>query len=150
LRSEFKPGDVAFAQRFTMCVMRKERAQIGLGYRQSRALSAMLRRALNRFFASGLRAKHQPRRADHVVLQSARRMVLRTCPRKGGTFSYAYGDTSPPPITPLLTAQVLRRLGGKVLRTRGAVFGVASRSGLTFENHNPRGMMLMWIIVVCH
>jgi hypothetical protein len=150
LRGALGADDVAYVRRFTTCVVRKERAQIGLGYKQSPALSAMVRRALNRFFASGLRAKHEPRRADRVVEQSARTMALKTCPRKGATFSYAYGDTSPPPITPLLTAQGLLRLGGKVLRTRGAVFGVASRSGVTFENHNPRGAMLMWIAVVCH
>jgi hypothetical protein len=36
------------------------------------------------------------------------------------------------------------------MRAQGAMFGVASRPGLLFENHNLHGSMSIWLGVVCH
>jgi hypothetical protein len=113
-----------------------------------------LHAALSRFFDSGLRLRpHGVRLADRAVARAVRTIVSKTC-RRAAIFVDEYGDTSPPPLTPLTIARAVAqafgsRYGHIVMRAPGAIFGVASRRGLVFENHNLHGSMSIWVGVVC-
>ncbi len=148
LGSVFNAGDTVFLGDYLACVTRRERAQLGLRFTQSRWLAGRIRGALSRFFASNLRIRHEQHQADRAVLQAARAMASKGCGRAGATFSERYGDTSPPSPTLLEIARGLA--GSSVLRAPKAIFGMASRQGVLFENHNAQGAMFLWVGVVCH
>ena len=154
LPSRLGAADVSYVAQYLPCVLRNERTQAGLGYRQSPSLSASVHSTLGRFVSLAYLKNHNPRGAVRATLIAFGKIALGVChTARGARFIEAVGDTNPPPVmTPLEIAKLLARSFGYptgVARARRATFGTASHVGLLFMGHDLGGSDFGMVAVVC-
>lgn len=146
------PGYVAG---FVTCVLRAERGQLGLDYTQNRVVSQVTATALRHFVKLSYLLDNEPQaatRAEDLAAENARNAV---CQGKRGQSGddWAFADTQPAPAaTPLAIANLLGaqlQPADAVARASGAVFGVATRRGLLFDDNYQNGTSLGMIAVLC-
>jgi hypothetical protein len=145
----------AYVAGFVTCVLRAERGQLGLRYTQNPVASQVTATAVRRFVALPYLLDHDPQavsRAEALAAGAARDAV---CPAKPGVSQdeWAFADTQPASAaTPLSVAKLLgTEIGpaGAVARAPGAIFGVAARRGLLFEDNQLSGISLGVVAVLC-
>jgi hypothetical protein len=147
--TRFGAGDARYLARFVPCVLKREQAQARLGYIQSKTLSQVIHQALGRFVNA---RQVTPQAAAEVRRLAVKAMIAKLCPGVDARWDAAFGDTASSAITPLefagLAGKWLRAHGG-VTGAANAVFGVAARRGLMFENGDLQGAVLGVVAVVC-
>jgi hypothetical protein len=139
-----------------VCLLRTERQQLGLGYRQARVISRMTAAALRRFVALPYLAQDDLPAAHRAEDLAAERMRPAVCAAKHSEISrdqWTFADTNPSAsATPLQVAEMLAtdlEAPGAVVRAPGARFGVATRRGLLFEHDDLRGTSLGVVAISC-
>jgi hypothetical protein len=142
--------------RTVSCVLRAERAQLGLRYTRSAVLSRMVDDALGQFIALPYLAERQPQLARQAEQAAAQSMVKSFCRGAGPGISRAGWDFAYRKVPPALSALAIAKLlaaylqaPGAIEARAGAVFGVSARPGLLFEHGERGGDSLGVVAITC-
>ena len=155
LRTPLSKSGPGYVDGFVTCVLRAERAQLGLHYTQNQVASQATATALRRFIALSYLLDNDPRAVTRAEASAAATARDAVCQAKHGVSrdEWAFADTQPAPAaTPLSVAKLLAaevQPAGAVAGAPGAVFGVATRRGLLFEHNQLRGTSLGVVAVLC-
>jgi hypothetical protein len=145
-------ADERYLAGFVRCMLRKERAQIGLDYRQTASLDRATRSALRKIDASSVGYGKASITLQHSLLDT---LAMRACGRgHDWLWDGNIGDTNPPPpLTPIAIAKVNAHLfseGNEVMGRSTATFGFAARHDLLFHGNDARGVSFAYIAVYCY
>jgi hypothetical protein len=154
IRAPLGAGDVRYISGLLSCVVRVERAQLGLSYRQSPVVSQGVFVALGDFVRS---SDLFGTTASHTVYQSVMRdTAAAACAHIGArdrSSVYDVEDSRPPPVlTPRHIASILARSFSElnpVMSNPSATVGVAARAGVLFERDDLNGVAWGFMALVC-
>lgn len=152
IRTPFPASDAADLGGFVSCLLRRERAQLGLNYTQSPAVSAMVESDLGSMEKLPYGKEHRLKAVTRSDIRAAVRIYTRACGRASSPWGITFGATlGPPPLTPLTVAALVVGWfrGRSAGTTTHAVFGVASRPGRVFYGGDPRGASFGAVVVDC-
>ena len=92
---------------------------------------------------------------DRAEIRAARGVAANMCKRRGfhrASFQVSFGDTAPPPITPMLVSREIGLLFSyprPVARLPRTAWAIAVRHGLMFEKDNPNGASVLLVDFAC-
>jgi hypothetical protein len=151
--ARLRPADLVYASRLLPCILRTERAQLGVGFRERRSLSQSVAQALKKFIAAK-QLKHGATNPVVAVNRAMNFIAAVYCLRSRHTrYSLAFNvvDSRPPPVLTTLTlARVTAHLfSHAVMHNAKLAFGVAIRRGVMFNGNDRDGIATGWIAVGC-
>ena len=144
-------ADVTYASDLLPCILRTERAQLRLGFHESRVLSQSVAGALKLFIA-GTRLGRGPGNVTASVNATMNLIGAVSCPSTTRyRFAFNAIDSDPPPVlTPLSLARSTAQLfSHRVMHRANLTFGVAIRRGVMFRGNDRDGVATGWIAVWC-
>jgi hypothetical protein len=145
------PADESYIAMFVPCMLHRERAQVGLAYKQTASLDRATSSALRKMDASSLGYTKASDKLQQSLLDT---LAKRACRGRHWLWDGDVGDTNPPPpLTPLAIAQVDGQLfseGNELMRAPAARFGLAVRHDVLFHGNDSHGVSFAYVAVYCY
>ena len=156
LNARLKGVQVAYLAQFAPCVLRADRAELGLTYVQSPAASRLVMAALGRLIRLPYLRRHQLEAAFKATDAAAANVAATSCLRQGlhhSTYNARWASfQSRPGTTPLWLSKALAQSfanSRSVIRNPHATFAIAVRRGLLMESGEEDGTMLGVVDFTC-